>query len=98
MIIIVLPVPGECNCNDGHYGDSCSLTRSNAPTIIKNAFEDLCDSSQKPCRTFIIPGSDFINGTGLTCKYISMSVSFRLSMGFFYCKVKHVHSFKEPMM
>ncbi|CAG2217332.1 unnamed protein product [Mytilus edulis] len=40
----------------------------------KNAFEDLCDSSKKPCRTFIVPGSDFIGGASLTCKYIPMSL------------------------
>ncbi|CAC5390509.1 unnamed protein product [Mytilus coruscus] len=69
-----LCIDEECQCNDGYYGESCSLTTSQAPTIIKNAFEDLCDSSKKPCRTFIIPGSDFIGGASLTCKYIAMSL------------------------
>ncbi|XP_052076404.1 uncharacterized protein LOC127714387 [Mytilus californianus] len=64
----------ECQCNDGYYGESCSLTTSQAPTVIKNAFEDLCDSSKKLCRTFIVPGYDFIDGAGLMCKYMSMSL------------------------
>ncbi|CAG2217342.1 TN [Mytilus edulis] len=68
-----LCIDEECQCNNGYFGEACSITTSQSPTVIRNAFEDLCDSSKKPCQTFIVPGYDFIDGAGLTCKYTSMS-------------------------
>ncbi|CAC5377862.1 unnamed protein product [Mytilus coruscus] len=67
-----LCVDEECQCSDGYHGELCSFTASQAPTVIFDAFEGLCDSSKKPCRTFIIPGYDFINGSSLTCKYTTI--------------------------
>ncbi|XP_063416202.1 uncharacterized protein LOC134697845 [Mytilus trossulus] len=67
-----LCVNEECQCIDGYYGELCSFTAFQAPTVIFDAFEGLCDSSKKPCRTFIIPGYDFINGSSLTCKYTAI--------------------------
>ncbi|VDI60923.1 Hypothetical predicted protein [Mytilus galloprovincialis] len=64
----------NANATMGIMGRIVPLTNSQAPTVIRNAFEDLCDSSKKPCRTFIVPGYDFINGSGLSCKYTSMSL------------------------
>ncbi|XP_052084362.1 uncharacterized protein LOC127721632 [Mytilus californianus] len=64
---------GKCICNEGAYGEDCSLGINKQPRLIAKAFADNCDRSVKACRKFTVPGIDFIPAN-LTCKFRSFHV------------------------
>ncbi|CAC5414798.1 unnamed protein product [Mytilus coruscus] len=59
---------GVCRCSNDFFGVDCSREKTKAPLIEKSAFESICDSSERPCKKFIIPGLDFYP-KNLTCKF-----------------------------
>lgn len=65
---------GECQCDPGFFGELCDGTRSQPPRVIKEAFEDLCDTNIKPCKTFLLYGDNFIEGTDFRCKFTELKV------------------------
>ncbi|XP_071126546.1 von Willebrand factor D and EGF domain-containing protein-like [Mytilus edulis] len=65
---------GVCNCTTGYFGSSCSSDASQPPLLIRNAFEGECDTAKKPCKKFIIPGSNFIDDGNLTCRFESFRI------------------------
>lgn len=65
---------GICNCTTGHYGVACAQDKSDPPSIEPDAFEGSCDPQKKPCKKFIIPGTQFIDET-LTCRFSQFSVT-----------------------
>lgn len=65
MIKIIL---GVCRCDHDFFGIDCSNEKTKAPLIETSAFESICDSSKRPCKTIIIPGLDFYP-ENLTCKF-----------------------------
>ncbi|XP_071143816.1 von Willebrand factor D and EGF domain-containing protein-like isoform X1 [Mytilus edulis] len=59
---------GVCRCDHDFFGIDCSNEKTKAPLIETSAFESICDSSKRPCKTIIIPGLDFYP-ENLTCKF-----------------------------
>ncbi|VDI03159.1 Hypothetical predicted protein, partial [Mytilus galloprovincialis] len=66
---------GFCNCTDIYFGPACERERNEAPDILQEGFEGLCDISAKPCKKYIIPGLNFMEGK-LTCKYRNFRIEF----------------------
>ncbi|XP_076070432.1 von Willebrand factor D and EGF domain-containing protein-like isoform X1 [Mytilus galloprovincialis] len=66
-------VNGICNCTTGHYGVACAQDKSDPPSIEPDAFEGSCDPKKKPCKKFIIPGTQFIDES-LTCRFSQFSI------------------------
>lgn len=63
-----------CQCHPGFYGELCSIILSEAPYLEKDAFESLCDTKKKACKTFVIPGKKFVNESSLICKFTPFSL------------------------
>lgn len=80
---------GVCNCTVGYYGSSCSSDAPPPPLIIRNAFEGECDTHERPCNKFRIPGSNFIDDSNLTCKFEHFKV--RLISLNIICNVIQTH-------
>ena len=67
---------GECDCDTGHVGRSCSTDLSKPATVKYIANSDVCDTSQEDCFSFVVTlvGETF-DSPGILCQieYVSFS-------------------------
>lgn len=49
------------------------MDKSHLPSVVADAFEGNCNTQNRACKKFIIPGNDFIDAT-LTCRFSQFSV------------------------
>ncbi|OWF39666.1 uncharacterized protein LOC110464752 [Mizuhopecten yessoensis] len=60
-------INGTCACSSGLYGDECSLQKTTPPVVRQAGTNGLCKTDVSTCRSFVIPGLNFIDSQ-LTCK------------------------------
>lgn len=68
MNIAIVPpgdcIDGECVCNEGSYGEDCSITGEVAPTVLEPI---CCDTSKGPCTQMTLYGAGFLSGHRISC-------------------------------
>ena len=72
--------PGECDegvcvCEDGYYGEDCSISASATPTVYT---PPCCDVHTTDCSNMVLHGTSFIPDQGLSCEIRTVQVCFYL--------------------
>ncbi|XP_069129083.1 von Willebrand factor D and EGF domain-containing protein-like [Argopecten irradians] len=62
---------GVCDCQDGFYGDSCTVGIETIPEVLSSGM--ICSIEKRSCRNFVIPGSNFLD-VNLTCQVRMLQV------------------------
>ena len=80
MHVSRLVFPGECDegvcvCEDGYYGEDCSISASATPTVYT---PPCCDVRTTDCSDMVLHGTSFIPNQGLSCEIRTVQVCFKL--------------------